>query len=109
MSNLNCVLIKFNQIIFRIGIINLSLKIHVFISVPDLANTLELNEEDFKNKFGISKPQKDQKIGSHCMMGGRAGKAADALKELGFTNATSYTGSFKDWKAKGGPIEGGMS
>ena len=77
--------------------------------MPDLANTLELNEEAFKNKFSVPKPQKDQKIGSHCMMGGRAGKAADALKELGFTNVTSYTGSFKDWKAKGGEIEGGMS
>ena len=43
------------------------------------------------------------------MMGGRAGKAADALNELGFVNASSYSGSFKDWKAKGGPIEGGMS
>ena len=43
------------------------------------------------------------------MMGGRAGKAADALKELGFVNTSSYSGSFKDWKAKGGPIEGGMS
>ena len=78
-------------------------------AVPDLASTLELNDEEFKSKFGISKPQKDQKIGSHCMMGGRAGKAADALKELGFVNASSYSGSFKDWKAKGGPIEGGMS
>ena len=80
-----------------------------FFSVPDLANTLELEEEEFKKKFGISKPQKNQIIGSHCMMGGRAGKAADALKEMGFVNAVSYSGSFKDWKAKGGPIEGGMS
>ena len=77
--------------------------------MPELANSLELNEEEFKNKFSVPKPQKDQKIGSHCMMGGRAGKAADALKELGFTNVTCYTGSFKDWKAKGGEIEGGNS
>ena len=77
-------------------------------SVPELSATLEANEEEFMTKFGISKPGKSDKVATHCMMGGRAGKAVEALKaELGFVNAVSYSGSFKDWKAKGGPIDGG--
>ena len=39
------------------------------------------------------------------MMGGRAGKAADALKEMGFPKTEVYKGSFKDWVAKGGTVE----
>ena len=70
---------------------------------------MELDEEEFKKRFGLDKPKKDGKLSTHCMMGGRAGKAADALKELGFLNVICYSGSFKDWKAKGGQIEGGIS
>ena len=69
---------------------------------------MELSEEEFRKKFVISKPQQSDKLATHCMMGGRAGKAAEVLKsELGFVNTVSYSGSFKDWKAKGGPIDGG--
>ena len=39
------------------------------------------------------------------MMGGRAGKAAAALKEMGFAKVYNYKGSFKDWVAKGGAVE----
>ena len=42
----------------------------------------------------------------HCMGGGRAGKASDALLKLGLTNITCITGSgMRDWIAAGFPIE----
>ena len=81
--------------------------IYNIFTVPELATSLEMSKEDFTNKFGVNKPEKVDKLASHCMMGGRAGKAAEALKDMGFVNAISYSGSFKDWKAKGGQIEGG--
>ena len=77
--------------------------------VPELTKAFEMSEEGFEQEFGITKPGKGDKIATHCIMGGRAGKAAEALKNMGFHNAISYAGSFKDWKAKGGPIEGGES
>ena len=77
--------------------------------MPDLATALDMNEEEFGEKFRVNKPDKTAKLASHCMMGGRAGKAVEALKTMGFVNAISYTGSFKDWKAKGGQIEGGST
>ena len=39
------------------------------------------------------------------MMGGRAGKAAAALKEMGYPQVYNYKGSFKDWVARGGAVE----
>ena len=47
----------------------------------------------------------DTVLVTHCMMGGRAGKAAAALKEMGFAKVYNYKGSFKDWVAKGGAVE----
>ena len=41
------------------------------------------------------------------MMGGRAERASDALKGLGFESADFYKGSLTDWKAKGGQTEKG--
>ena len=66
-----------------------------------------MNDTEFEAKFGVKKPDKADKISTHCMMGGRAGKAAEALKTMGYTNVISYAGSFKDWEAHGGKIEGG--
>ena len=75
--------------------------------MPELSDALELSEDNFTEKYGNTKPKPNDKIATHCMMGGRAGKAADALKTMGFCNAVSYSGSFKDWKSKGGSVEGG--
>ena len=77
--------------------------------MPDLVAALEMSEEEFTKSFATNKPKNTDKVASHCMMGGRAGKAAEALKNMGFVNANSYVGSFKDWKAKGGEIEGGTA
>ena len=37
-------------------------------------------------------------------MGGRAGKALDALKDAGFLNLQLYQGSYNDWTAQGGQV-----
>ena len=75
--------------------------------MPELSDALELSEDKFTEKYGNNKPKPNDKIATHCMMGGRAGKAADALKQMGFCSAVRYSGSFKEWKSKGSSIEGG--
>ena len=80
----------------------------IIFSVPELASTLESSEQEFMRKFGISKPQKSDKLAISCRSGKRVVKAEETLKtELGFVNTVSYSGSFNDWKEKGGPIDGG--
>ena len=73
--------------------------------MPDLESALEMNEDEFKEKFGIHKPKHTDKIVTHCFVGGRARNSAETLRNKGFVNAHSYSGSFKDWKEKGGLIE----
>lgn len=45
---------------------------------------LKSSSDDFKVKFGRSKPSSDQEIVFHCKLGGRAQKAADQAVALGF-------------------------
>lgn len=48
----------------------------------------------------------DRTVVTYCEMGGRAALAAAALKEMGFTDVR-HMGGFKDWAAKGLPVEKG--
>lgn len=60
----------------------------------------------FESKYGFKKPDPASDVViTHCMMGGRAGRAAKALNDFGYTKAEAYAGSMKDWKANGGPTE----
>ena len=47
---------------------------------------------------------KDTKIFTHCEVGGRAGRAKEALTARGFTNAHNL-GGLIDWEKAGGPVE----
>ncbi|KAG7176053.1 Thiosulfate sulfurtransferase/rhodanese-like domain-containing protein 3-like 3 [Homarus americanus] len=66
----------------------------------------DLDEKSFQEKYGFSKPSSDQSLVTHCMMGGRAKRAGDALIAKGL-QARVYVGSFNDWNAKGGKVDPG--
>ena len=70
-----------------------------------MSELLALSPADFEARSGFPLPAKSDAIVTHCKMGGRATKAANALKEAGFTNVEVYKGSFDDWKANNGPVE----
>ena len=42
---------------------------------PQLEEAISLSDEDFVERYGFAKPQKDAEIVTHCIGGGRAGKA----------------------------------
>ena len=69
--------------------------------MPDCLN---LEESEFKSKYGFEKPGKTENLATHCNKGGRAGKAQKQLEENGFSNVKVYSG-FKDWKENNGKIE----
>jgi len=75
------------------------------IWIEELSDAFKLDGDAFKAKCGFPKPGADTVIVTHCGKGGRAGKAAAALKEMGFPKAEAYKGSFKDWVANGGAVE----
>jgi rhodanese-related sulfurtransferase len=72
---------------------------------PQLESALAMDDSEFAEKFGFEKPSADARIVTHCIGGGRAGKAQALLAKHGFENAVSYPGSFSDWVKNGGQVE----
>ena len=79
--------------------------VNFVLAVEELSDAFKLDNDAFMAKCGFPKPGTDAVIVTHCGKGGRAAKAAAALKEMGFPKAEVYKGSFKDWVAKGGAVE----
>jgi rhodanese-related sulfurtransferase len=46
-----------------------------------------------------------RRIVLHCASGGRSALAADALKELGYTDVAHLGGGFNEWRDSGMPVE----
>lgn len=67
--------------------------------VGTLEETLKLDEEEFKGRFGRDKPASDTEIIFSCKLGGRASKAAEVAKALGFDNSRVFQGSWTEWAA----------
>jgi rhodanese-related sulfurtransferase len=55
---------------------------------------------------GLS-PDLDREIILYCGGGYRSVLAADALKEMGYTNVKSMATGWRGWQARGYPVEGG--
>ena len=83
------------------------LKLYYSLStVVDMEEALgRLAAEEFSSKYGFPKPDLTTALVTHCTKGGRATKAANLLKDMGYTNVEIYTGSLNDWNANNGPLE----
>jgi rhodanese-related sulfurtransferase len=59
--------------------------------------------------YANHKPQlaeaREKSVVINCASGGRSLLAAQTLQRLGFKNVSSMSGGFKDWSAKGLPVE----
>jgi len=53
-------------------------------------------------------PEKQAAIVLYCGGGFRSALAADALKQMGYTNVVSMDGGIKAWKEAGYPLEAGQ-
>jgi len=50
-------------------------------------------------------PNKNAELILYCGGGFRSALSADSLQKLGYTNVASMAGGWREWKAKGGPVE----
>ena len=64
----------------------------------------QLSKNEFESKYGFAKPELEQDMILHCLMGKRALDASDKLSLLGYTKVKVYKGSFNEWKEKGGEV-----
>ena len=60
-------------------------------------------ERDIENAI----PDRSAKIVLYCGGGYRSALAADNLQKMGYTNAISMDGGWREWTESGYPIEGG--
>jgi rhodanese-related sulfurtransferase len=58
-------------------------------------------ERDIESKV----PEKDAKLVLYCGGGYRSALAADALRQMGYSNAISLDGGWRAWQAAGLPVE----
>lgn len=54
-------------------------------------------------------PSTQMEVVLYCGGGSRSALAADALREMGYTNVASMAGGYREWLNTGYPIEGGGS
>ncbi len=67
------------------------------IPLGEIGAALALSPEEFKAKYGVEKPAKDdEKVIVYCRSGVRADKARLEAKEHGF-NVYNYKGSWLEW------------
>lgn len=70
------------------------------IPLPKVEEALRSTNDVFKKTYNREKPSQDAVIIFHCKMGGRAQKATELAKSLGFKNAKAYKGSWDEWAKK---------
>lgn len=61
---------------------------------------LKLSDEEFKSKFGKTKPDKDAIIIVSCKLGGRSAKAQGILTQLGYTKLVEWLVNVTWYKLK---------
>ena len=66
------------------------------IPLGEIDAAFEMEENEFKQKYGFFKPKKKSEIIFYCRSGNRSSFAADSASRLGFI-AINYTGSILEW------------
>lgn len=72
-------------------------------SVNTVQAAFTMESEEFKAKYGVTKPPLDTtELVFHCQLGRRGAAATSKAYELGYLNARNYTGAYKEWSEKEG-------
>ncbi|XP_033830317.1 thiosulfate:glutathione sulfurtransferase [Periophthalmus magnuspinnatus] len=75
----------------------------VNIPLDTVEAALSMSPEEFKAKYGVTKPQTDAtELVFHCKMGRRGDVATKKAHEMGYINARNYPGPYKEWSEKEG-------
>uniref|UniRef100_A0A3B1JXT2 Thiosulfate sulfurtransferase/rhodanese-like domain-containing protein 3 n=1 Tax=Astyanax mexicanus TaxID=7994 RepID=A0A3B1JXT2_ASTMX len=69
------------------------------INVPlgQVTSALQLEPEEFKEKYGGDMPSTTENVVFTCLAGMRSIKALQAATSLGYSNAQHYLGGWQDW------------
>ena len=74
-------------------------------SAGHAAGAVHLGKGIIERDIEAKVPQKDAKLVLYCGGGYRSALAADALRQMGYTNAISLDGGWRAYQASGLPVE----
>ena len=77
----------------------------VNIPITSAPDAFFITDEEFENRFGFARPEKESEIVFYCKAGVRSKAAARLARQAGWNNTGEYAGSWLDWESKGGKIE----
>ncbi|KAI5954444.1 RDL2 [Candida jiufengensis] len=60
---------------------------------------LDLNDDDFQENFGFSKPEEDKELVFYCLGGVRSTAAEELASTFGYKKRGNYLGSYEDWQS----------
>jgi len=67
------------------------------VPMSEFNNFFDLNEKEFKEKFGFDKPKKNDNVIFYCRSGSRSHFATEVALKKGYKKAKNYFGSTNDW------------
>ncbi|XP_060609068.2 thiosulfate sulfurtransferase/rhodanese-like domain-containing protein 3 [Anolis sagrei] len=70
----------------------------ICIPLGEVAEALQMDPDDFKEKYRQDMPSKSDHLVFSCLAGVRSKQALAAAKSLGFSRVRHYAGGFKEWK-----------
>ncbi|XP_058505268.1 thiosulfate:glutathione sulfurtransferase-like isoform X2 [Solea solea] len=71
------------------------------IPVATVKDAFSLEPEEFKAKYGVTKPPLEtSELVFHCQMGRRGAAATAEASSLGYVNACNYSGGYQEWSKK---------
>jgi rhodanese-related sulfurtransferase len=70
------------------------------IPLSEITAAFKMETKQFKIKYGMEIPDKNEPVYVYCRSGKRSTDAAELLSKLGYVDIKNYTGSFLDWTAE---------
>jgi rhodanese-related sulfurtransferase len=75
------------------------------IPVSSQSDAWFISDEEFEDRFGFERPEKDTELVMYCKAGVRSRAAAGLARQAGWESVGEYEGSWLDWSKNGGQVE----
>ncbi|KAI3317458.1 Rhodanese-like domain-containing protein [Xylariaceae sp. AK1471] len=75
------------------------------IPITTSPDGFHLSPQEFEDRFGFARPDKDAEVVFYCKAGVRSRAAAGIAREAGWKHVGEYPGSWIEWSGKGGEVE----
>ncbi|KAK5624902.1 hypothetical protein RRF57_000618 [Xylaria bambusicola] len=75
------------------------------IPISTSPDSFHITPEEFEDRFGFARPEKDEEIVFYCKAGVRSRAAVGFAKEAGWMDVGEFPGSWIEWTGKGGAVE----